>query len=166
MTLTDFIILGTILGIIGLLQNLFLASYFAGQFALKAEVSREKDIQEEEKLLADKIEKWKKEFAKTPISVQSPTISKTKIVDDIKNQIRKVLKGTSNSVILEYCRPQMVIDALEQLGLEHRRPYQLVSEGWEWKYQIDFHLYGNDFSLTGDGFYSNNCIFFINNKTK
>jgi|VirMetMinimDraft_7_1064189.scaffolds.fasta_scaffold00418_28 hypothetical protein len=167
MSLLEFIILGIILGIISLVQNFLLASYFGSKYSILSEVERDKDVAQAELLLTKKFETWEKRLNDISIKVEVPkedsgyfTMEDFANEDFIQALIEEEIKyyKEGSAVILYNARPVQVMRALYNIYGTPVKPYVFVSEESRWEYTMTMYYNVFTFTLKGDGFYLNNCI--------
>jgi hypothetical protein len=82
---------------------------------------------------------------------------KTIILSPAKKEIAKIANGTATSVTLEFCKPQHVLDLLQDNPNITFEKGGIDTNGWQWDYRINLIINGSPYILAGDGYYSDNC---------
>lgn len=80
------------------------------------------------------------------------------IISDMKRKVQKVLNGKKKSVTLYFIRPN---DVQEYIKSKRGEKTGMDANGFQYDYWIDFKLGTQEYTLSGDGYFSHKAIFAI-----
>lgn len=78
------------------------------------------------------------------------------IQETMESAVDCVLEGTVEIIVIPYARPGAVMSYLRQ-AYDIKSYDQFDTNGYQWDYLLTFKFNGQNYVLSGDGYYSNNC---------
>ncbi|QUH22214.1 hypothetical protein [Alkaliphilus sp. B6464] len=74
---------------------------------------------------------------------------------DLKEKVLEVLNGHADVLEVDSLHPSVVINFLEELGVEIDLGDDMDTNGWQWDYWIKFKYNDKKYCLSGSGYYGN-----------
>ena len=83
------------------------------------------------------------------------------IITEMKENIQQLLNGKTDTIVLEYVRPDDVIVYLENLTGEDVEYSDMECNGWQFDFWIPLEINDKKYILAGDGIYNNYLTFYL-----
>lgn len=81
------------------------------------------------------------------------TLISEEFKSNLKNNILKVLKGNEEILEVDCLYPSIVVDCLEDIGVDIDLGDSMDTNGWDWDYWIKFKYENKRYCLSGSGYY-------------